>query len=202
MIFLYLLICLVCCVGIRYRKSGYYDTYIGKEQCNAIKGVFILCVFISHIYQYILICGYERSSWADLTGALVNGLMGQLIVVMFLFYSGYGVWESIKNKGEAYVNSMPRHRILNTLVNFDIAVLLYILVDLVMGCDISLSQSLLSLTGWESVGNSNWYIFCILICYALVYLTARIVRGKLSELGGGNCLYFNDFNGYSSAFRI
>lgn len=28
----------------------------------------------------------------------------------------------------------------------------------------------MSLTGWDSVGNSNWYIFVILICYIITYL--------------------------------
>lgn len=43
---------------------------------------------------------------------------------VFLFYSGYGIMESIKNKGEKYISTVPKKRILNVLVNFDIAVLI------------------------------------------------------------------------------
>ena len=43
--------------------------------------------------------------------------MGQLVVVMFLFYSGYGIGESYKKKGVNYVQQMPVHRILTTLLN-------------------------------------------------------------------------------------
>ena len=51
---------------------------------------------------------------------------------MFLFYSGYGVMESIRKKGEAYVVAMPRHRVAGTLINFDVAVLIFLVVDLLM----------------------------------------------------------------------
>lgn len=175
MIFLYLAILLLSCIGICYRNSG---NYIGREQCDAIKGIFILFVFIRHIYQYIRDSGYAMIAFSDRAGAFVDGYMGQLIVVMFLFYSGYGVCESIKTKGDMYVNAMPKRRILTTLANFDIAVCIFIITDIIIGRDIGLQQSILAMTGWVSVGNSNWYILCILLCYTCVYFVARMSKGK------------------------
>lgn len=78
--------------------------------------------------------------------------------------------EAIKNKGNTYIAKMPRNRILPTLLNFDIAVLCFVIVDLLLDIQINFAQVLLSLTGWDSVGNSNWYIFVILICYIITYL--------------------------------
>lgn len=63
----------------------------------------------------------------------------QLVVVMFLFYSGYGVGESFKRKGDGYVKSMPRHRILATLLNFDVAVIVFILLGLALGHPIDIA---------------------------------------------------------------
>ena len=90
---------------------------------------------------------------------------------MFLFYSGYGVMESIKKKGAGYVSGIPKHRCLNTLVNFDVAVLSFIMVALLLGTPLTIKQCLLSLTGWDSVGNSNWYIFIIIVCYAITFVS-------------------------------
>lgn len=90
---------------------------------------------------------------------------------MFLFYSGYGVMESIKRKGRNYVLQIPRKRFLQVLINFDIAVAIFILVDILMKKPIEVRQCLLSFTGWDSVGNSNWYIFIILILYLLTYVS-------------------------------
>lgn len=81
--------------------------------------------------------------------------------------------EAIYKKGITYLNTFPRKRILNVLINFDVAVLLSILINTSLGKYFSYSEYILSLTGWTSVGNSNWYIFVILICYLLTFITFR-----------------------------
>lgn len=179
---LYLLVSVISCLGICYKPTGFRDTYLGRRQCNAIKGVFILLVFIRHIYPYIRKSGYAMSSFADKAGSYVDGYLGQLIVVMFLFYSGFGIWESIKSKGDGYIKKMPQHRILTTLVNFDVAVCFFIVTDVILERNITLWWSMLAMTGWESVGNSNWYILCILLCYTCVYVVARLV-GNIQHRG-------------------
>lgn len=150
--------------------------YIGKSQCNVIKGIFILIVFFSHFQQYV----------AEAGGRVFNLYLGQLMVAMFLFYSGYGVAESFAVKGTSYVRDFPKRRILTTLLNFDIAVVAFIALDLVIGRSIGLWQSLLAFVCWESVGNSNWYIFVIIYCYATAWLFLGVL--KLREWGGV-CLF-------------
>lgn len=119
-------------------------------------------------------------------------LVRQLLVVMFLFYSGYGVTESIASKGKTYINAIPKKRILTTLLNFSVAVCVFIGLASALGKDLTVEQCLLSLIGWESVGNSNWYIFCILICYAATYIAFKAStnsRGALILLSLLSCTY-------------
>jgi hypothetical protein len=66
---------------------------------------------------------------------------------------------------------MPVRRILNTILNFDVAVAIFTIASLAMGRHIGASQFLLSLVALDSVGNSNWYIFIILLCYALAFVS-------------------------------
>ena len=66
---------------------------------------------------------------------------------------------------------MPRKRFFTTLLNFDIAVVVYIILNLIIGKAMTMSQIFLSFLAWESVGNSNWYIFCILLCYTLAFFS-------------------------------
>lgn len=120
---------------------------------------------------YLLRDGYEPNIF-DRIVIFINSRLGQLMVVMFLFYSGYGVAESIKKKGLNYIHSIPRRRILPTIVKFDFAVCLFLIIGLLIGQDISLRQYLLALTTWTSIGNSNWYIFCIIYCYFATYISA------------------------------
>lgn len=137
---------------------------------NAVKGVFILLVFIKHATPYVINAGWVPTGiWGELFNFLNNNV-GQWIVAMFLFYSGYGVMESIKRKGHDYIQSLPRKRILQVIVNFDIAVLIFIVVDIILNKPLTIKQCLLSLTGWESVGNSNWYIFIIILMYLITYI--------------------------------
>ena len=82
--------------------------------------------------------------------------------------------EAISKKGVKYINDFPKKRILNVLLNFDIAVLLFIVTNILLGRYYSYDEYLLSLIGWTSVGNSNWYIFVILLCYVHVYIAFRV----------------------------
>lgn len=101
----------------------------------------------------------------------------QLLVVPFLLYSGYGVTLAIYKKGSAYADYIPVRRVLPTLINYDIAILFFIAMNLFMGFELDLKKILLAFTGWESIRNSNWYIFCILICYIISWLSYRVSFG-------------------------
>lgn len=180
MIFYLVLIIALALVGIKFLAPTNEEPFNGalsRGSTDAIKGIFILVVFGSHIFSYI-IPQIPDLNYFDRLYISANGLIRQLLVVMFLFYSGYGVAESINFKGDAYVNAMPRKRILTTLLNFSVAVCFFIVLGLLIGNEISLKQGLLSLIGWETVGNSNWYIFCILVLYVATYLSFKIFKNR------------------------
>lgn len=154
---------------------------MSKESCNNIKGVFILMIFLSHSLQYIKESGFFFSG-IDILTSIIVGYIGQLVVVMFLFYSGYGVAIQIECRGKMYVRQMPRQRILKTLLNFDIAVCLFIILNLLLMRPLSFGQVLLSFVAWDSVGNSNWYIFVIITCYILTYLAFCVNKNYTGEV--------------------
>ena len=99
MILMYVTMLGLCLYGIRFNCSGLFEDCLEKEQCNTIKGVSIALVFISHIASYVGASGYAYEAFGDQAFQLIRSLLGQLIVVMFFFYSGYGIMESIENKG-------------------------------------------------------------------------------------------------------
>lgn len=178
MIFWYLLILIIALVNVRICKNGFFQDYLGKEQSNAIKGVFILLVFLGHALLDIKLCGFSFEHKIDWLAQGLYREMGQLVVVMFLFYSGYGVMKSLLSKGKAYLASYPRKRLLATLLNFDVAVCCFILLAWIMGHRMDCSRIVLSFIGWDTFGNSNWYIFVILCCYLAFYVVFRIVGNR------------------------
>lgn len=171
---LLLLLFVLCLYRVEVNLGGFHADYLSKPKTDSVKGFFIVAVLFKHAVGYLndLECGFE--GLGDHWFVSFNNCLGQLMVVMFLFYSGYGISESFKQKGEAYLKRYPTKRILTTLLNFDVAVMAFVLLDWALGIHVTTSQVLLSLTGWENVGNSNWYIFVIIICYVLAWVALRL----------------------------
>lgn len=174
MIALYIAIVLLSVIGIGWRREEDSGQCLSIRQCNAIKGISILLVFVRHANQYVYGNGYGYSMLGDQLFLAIDESIGQLCVVMFLFYSGFGTEFSILNKGENYAKRIPKRRCLTTLLNFDVAVIVFLVVSLLLGKTVTLSKFCLALTGWESIGNSNWYIFDIILCYFISFLSTRI----------------------------
>ncbi len=156
-------------IGAKPAKRGeFFPDYASLEKSNSIKGIFVIFVFFRHYAQYVTL----DSVW-DKGFSLINYMLGQMIVVAFLFYSGYGVMCSIEKKGISYVKSLPLQRALRVWVHYAIAVGLFWLVNLLMGRTISARKLIGTLLCWDAIGNSTWYIMAIIISYLLAYISFR-----------------------------
>lgn len=102
---------------------------------------------------------------------------GQLMVAMFLFYSGFGIHQSCSKKPDYFKNFFSK-RFLKILFHFALAVLAYVIVMTALGKTYPWHYYLTCWVGWDSVGNSNWFIFVILSLYLATYLSALIVRNN------------------------
>ena len=168
--FILLFILLICLYQIKFTKDS---DYMEKEKTTSIKGIFVLLIFLSHIAQYATFNGKIDSIYI-----IIKKHLDQLIVTMFLFYSGYGIMESIKRKGIDYIKGLPKKRILKVLFEFDVAVVIFFILGTILGERFGKLQILLSLVGWDSLGNSNWFIFAILIIYICTYLSFMVFNKK------------------------
>lgn len=167
MLFFFAIYLLAILWGIRFRTNPTGE-YLDMDHTQAVKGIFILLVFFSHFNPNVTF-----TNAFDLTYKSIVGFFGQTMVTMFMFYSGYGVMESIKKKKLPYINSIPSKRIFPTLIRFDCAVIIFAVISLLLGVRYTPLRYLISLTGWESVGNSNWYIFDIMMLYLLTYIAFK-----------------------------
>ncbi len=173
MLIFFLLFVAVCFWGIsRPDGGGFVPDYMSKTKSTAVKGIFVILVFFRHFVNYNHLGPWQSDS------VIVSFIraIGPLMVTMFLFYSGYGVMESIKNKGWTYVKNMPVQRILRVLFEFDIAVVLYILLNWALGIRMTAVQIMKSFVALATVGNSNWYIVAIIACYLFTYLSFSLWR--------------------------
>lgn len=170
MLILLALLGIVCLYKIK--LSPFHEDYMSRSQSGAIKGIFAVIILFSHLKGYITLSG-PLDSYYD----MILRYIGQLMVTMFFFYSGYGIIKSYQAK-ENYSKGFVKNRILKTLLHFDIAVLCFFILSLVVGNKYEPLDYLLAFTGWTSLGNSNWFIFVILALYVITAI-AFWVKEKL-----------------------
>lgn len=183
MIFFVLVLLLIIFRSARIAPENcFHEDYLSVESTNVIKGIFVILILFSHGKSYIDIGGLYDDPYV----ALQNHL-NQMVVVMFFFYSGYGMMEQTKKKGFDYVKTIPAKRFPKLMLNFDVAVCWFLLANLLIGNQVTLKSFLLSLIAWGTIGNSNWYIFAILVLYLLCYVAFLPLRWNNSEIMRALC---------------
>lgn len=169
-----LIIGVIVVVGLRLR-NGESSEILCKYDTTTINGIFTLLIFFSHSTQYWPL----SSSFFDRVYGCFQNIHNQWVVTTFLAFSGFGVMHKIAtDKGQRYVLSYPYKRILKTFINFDIVVVMYLIVALIIGVHYDKFTILGSFIGITSVGNSNWYIFAILFLYIFSYVAAIIFENN------------------------
>ncbi len=156
-------------IKVNLKDKEYFNDYTSKEKTTSIKGIFILLVFFSHFNQYASYIGF-----LDTTYFKIVAIVGQIMVVSFLFYSGYGVMESIKKKGNGYVGTIPKNRVLKVFIQFAIAAVFVMAVKYATGEVFTIRKILLTFLCWEN----DWFIFAIICLYIFTYLSFIITKSK------------------------
>lgn len=172
MIIFVLILLMIIFVGINSaEKNEFFSDYCSPKQTTSINGICVLLVFISHAAKYLKVVGSLDTPYTTLKIHL-----GQLVVVTFLFYSGYGMTESIKKKGFDYVKGIPAKRLFKVWYHFAIALVFYVILCFCTGRHHPLSRFLLAFTGWSSIVNSNWYMLTTFVLYIAMFIGFIIFR--------------------------
>ena len=170
-----ILLFLICLWGLQFSKRN--DGYLSLESTNAIKGIFAVIILCSHMGGYLQF----EDNLANRSYFKIMEYLAQSMVAPYLFYSGYGIYYSFRNK-ENYASGFFRKRFLKTLINFDLAVLIFVVVQALVPIKYPLRNYLLCWVGWESVGNSNWFIFVILALYLIAFIGLFAEKKKKGAL--------------------
>ncbi len=173
MIFIFLVFLLLFLIGVRYNKTTDKD-HMRKSNTTTINGFFIVLVFFSHFKAYGTITGSMDISFYK----VVSNYIGQLMVTTFFFFSGYGIYESIKSKGKDYIKNFTRKRFVPLILNWVFAISLFVLADIAIHFRLTVKTVLLSYIGWSSIGNSNWYIFDIFILYIFIIISFNVAKKR------------------------
>lgn len=155
--------------GIRFSTANEFNTdYLDKRQTTTVNGIFVILIIFSHYVQYA-----DTTGAYDLPYMVFREHISQMVVASFLFYSGYGMMECVRKQGSGYVRKVLS-KFWQLLFRTDCAVLLFMIAGIALGRQFQVKELVLAFATWGSIGNSNWYIFDILVLYLLFYLSFRI----------------------------
>lgn len=170
MIYIFTIFILISIVGVSFKNIKNIDNEaLTLERTTMINGFFVGVVLFSHFNSYVI----TNSSIDSVYYFIFK--MGQLMVTTFLFYSGYGIYESIKNK-KNYINNFFKNRIVKLFVSVFLSLILYIILNIIIGEEYSIKTILLSPIGLTSIGNSNWFIFATFCMYFSVLISFKIFK--------------------------
>lgn len=171
MLYLLILFTILSISKLSFKKIKSIDeSSLSKETTTTINGFFVGLILFSHFNSYVTL-----NHNLDTVYLKIMIYIGQLMVTSFLFYSGYGIFESIKNKPN-YMKTFFKRRFLKLFLSFSFIILLYIIVNALLGKFYSIKTIILSFIGIKSIGNSNWFIFATFCLYIIVMISFKLFK--------------------------
>ena len=174
----YILIALVALISLKPRRGIDATNCLAPSQTVCINGICILLVFVSHLGHLLLRpMGYEMVSWLDRAYLKLHIMHGQLIVVPFLFYSGYGIATQMMRK-PGYSAGFLRNRALPLWLNFLVALSCYLIATIIFIGPVRVVEVLKSMVFLHAFGNPTWFLFCTMFAYMVVWSAFKFVQQR------------------------
>ena len=101
---------------------------------------------------------------------------GFLCTSLFFFLSGYGVYESAKER-DGYFDYFFIKKIVTILVPYWIINLIYVIIDSVLNRHFNVGYAVLSFV-WPIYNRAAWYVFSVLIIYCIMYFVIGLLKLK------------------------
>lgn len=161
--------------GIRPAKLDWGGGGLPRQQTQAVNGFFTLFIMLSHFRIFLDSLGY--SFFDEPGGKLAMYFfvaIGQLCVVPFLFFSGYGVMERIKQSGQEYVVNLTKCRILPFYINSLPVAIAWVFLGFIIGGVSYPSDAIAQILFWRGIDfGPCWYNLCIVLMYLFTYLAFK-----------------------------
>ena len=160
---------LLLLVGIKPSKlREWQEEPLSLERSKAIQGFAAVAIIVHHLAQ-------ELAQEAGLIG-FFEGL-GVLFVGIFFFFSGYGLYTSLKTK-ENYLKGFLKKRLVTILIPFYMCILVFVTAACIRGEKFTPLQLLAVLSGWALINGHMWYIVEIAILYLAFFLIYRLIKNR------------------------
>lgn len=151
----------------RINVTGINNDYLSYETTKTLKGICAILIVLHHFstnlpYLAPFFCVFNP--------------IGQYIVALFFFFSGYGLIYSKKNKPN-YMNTFLRKRFCSIFIPYLIAIAIYTVVKYLLA-DITFKDVVASFIANEPIVDYSWFVVAILISYLLFWLSFSVFKSR------------------------
>lgn len=168
----YSILAVILLTGVRPAARGMWrEDALSLKTSKGVLGFCAVAIMLHHMSQTIYFANEDP-------GILIFMVdIGVCFVGMFFFFSGYGLYSSLRDKPD-YLKGFLRHRLPAVLIPFYVCNLVFIIGSCLWGYRLKAQEILPYLTGVVLMNNQMWYIVEIFFLYLLFWLVFRLVRNR------------------------
>ena len=161
---------LILVYGIKFPGKGkkWQDDPLSLESSKAIQGFCAVAIIIHHLAQDLMKAAGPLSFFSEL---------GVLFVGVFFFFSGYGLFTSLKSK-DNYLDGFLKKRLSTILVPFYVCTLIFITFACIAGQTFNLIETLVTVSGWILINPHMWYIVEIAVLYLAFFIIYKLIKNR------------------------
>jgi len=175
----YSVLAVILLLGAQMKGKGFWhEDALSLPVSKGLLGFCAVGIMLHHMSQTIYFAGED-------TGILMFMVdVGVCFVGVFFFFSGYGLYRSMRDKPE-YLNGFLRKRLPVIVIPFYMCNFVYILGAYMGGYRFEKGELLPYLTGYTLMNTQMWYIVEIFFLYLLFFMVFKVVKKK-----GAACLIY------------
>ncbi len=170
----YFLLGAVICWGAKCcSRREWNDEYCSLKQTKILLGIQAIIIPLHHMAQKTC------ASWLN-PRYIIHGLdvfvpIGHLLVAVFFFCSGLGLYKSLKTKKD-YLHGFVLKRIVPLIIAFYLSEFIYTGVRLLIGEKMKTKDIIWYLSGLHMANMNGWYIVVIIFFYFFFWLAFRLCK--------------------------
>lgn len=152
-------------------KGMWREDALSLKTSKGVLGFCAVAIMLHHMSQTI----YFAKEDPGILLFMVD--IGVCFVGMFFFFSGYGLYTSLRDKPD-YLKGFLRNRLPAILVPFYVCNLAFIIGSCLWGYKLQGKEFLPYLTGVILMNNQMWYVVEIFFLYLLFYIVFRLIKNR------------------------
>lgn len=173
----YSILAVILLIGVKQAGRGVWrETSLSLHSSKGLLGFCAVGIMLHHMSQTI----YFAKEDPGILLFMVD--IGVCFVGMFFFFSGYGLYSSLRDKPD-YLKGFLRRRLPTVLVPFYMCNFVFILGSYLFGYKFKEGELIPYLTGAILMNSQMWYIVEILVLYLLFYLVFRLISNRNAACG-------------------